>query len=967
MKHPKQVIDGIRIVKDAIEEERRKNYGKARKLYIEAATLILKGAKLYKKGSAEEVAATGRAQTYADRADSLLLLQQQQRQSQSKQSQPSLNNSPGERSKSTSQLYQSPPSNFDNSQENNLLGERKTASSGTTDKSNRTSYSANKSTLQPSLNNPPSEIHRVPSLKYQAPPSNLSHRQQKNSLEKPLISGTDESNHPSYSIKKSILFTKTCLILTIVVVAISAACVVLFIMLSNSAPNPSVTPTPSGSHPEPAPGPVGPSTPSPSASQTCGPGPKWQLWKGMTDKSAWYDYIDVNVPVSKLPVTGIMSSGEKVELELDIDMGGTSKRSSQLYANPEFQQHYDNLIREWNPSASTRSGTVDSCGFPIGEKADTSTPSLEDFKRETCFYEDFNDGLNLASLRPLEQKACCERGPDESTVGCWIWSNGTDYPRGCSESGGGYKFNGNIGIEEMDVVYPHNTKPRKKNVLRLTSRNDDADICNNPFTNPADKKKLCHKIIKSSGLVQTNDMYASARFDVVAKVPADRGLVWAIWTFHQEQHVPGKLGCENYTCYADGFPGGQLGNETTIGGSAEVTDDQYMFTPRTRWDDCCDSAHCCLDPTPPLTNNMFLRAMKSNSYADQCPIPKSERTSNSTCACCRYNLDNDKFPHHKYNAPCCIASKQKIGPCTGPSTCDKDYYTDARSTKCQYGKDPQWLRNASMVSWLNKINHEIDIEIPASCYDSEVCGVSAGQCGLDIEDGKWCNTTLRDKTGCVKQFNTMNANNYRITTTGGTGHAYTNMCLKANKKVTTKNTWGEETSKQEPFMLAGDGQYHKYTIDWHTGGPDCEARVDFYVDDVLLATNNVMVPTRGSRFVFGSWGPNKGDATSTAGKFNNEWTNFPDFWGNGVPGDGKSYLSHVYVSEVKITPHNEPNDIMYPATLDRKDGCEKIFGQEKNSCHQHWETDEELGWKDAKIPPKMKTGAAPGSMGKCVK
>ena len=58
----------------------------------------------------------------------------------------------------------------------------------------------------------------------------------------------------------------------------------------------------------------------------------------------------------------------------------------------------------------------------------------------------------------------------------------------------------------------------------------------------------------------------------------------------------------------------------------------------------------------------------------------------------------------------------------------------------------------------------IDIEIPASCYDSEVCGVAAGQCGLDIEDGKWCNTTLRDTTGCVQQFNTMNANNYRITT-----------------------------------------------------------------------------------------------------------------------------------------------------------------------------------------------------------
>ena len=56
---------------------------------------------------------------------------------------------------------------------------------------------------------------------------------------------------------------------------------------------------------------------------------------------------------------------------------------------------------------------------------------------------------------------------------------------------------------------------------------------------------------------------------------------------------------------------------------------------------------------------------------------------------------------------------------------------------------------------MNKINHEIDIEIPASCYDTEVCGVTAGQCGLDIEDGKWCNTTVRDNTGCVGQFNSV--------------------------------------------------------------------------------------------------------------------------------------------------------------------------------------------------------------------
>ena len=948
---PIKIKDGIAMVNKAIAAEKKKDYALAKSLYIAAASKIIEGSNEYPTDSAKRTAARKKASQYADRADKLSRLQKQQSQQQLR----------------PQQQQQQPPQQQQQPQQPPQQQPQKASASDI--------YRV-----------PPSQMyHSAPTLQSSSSGRRLAG----------LSDHTEEGNNPPRALSESLLgdttgnskssftsfLTKRCLVIFSVVFLAGALITILVVAIldakaTSNAPSPSGPPTP---------------TPlSPSAAKQCGATPKWQLWKGMVDKSAWYDYIDINVPVSKLPTSGILSNGEPIELEIDIDMGGTSKRSSQLYANPEFQQYYDNLIREWNPSASTRTGTVDGCGFPKGEQAVTSTPELEDFKREKCMYEDFNTGLNLNVLRPLEQKACCERGPPESGVGCWKWSNGTTYPKGCKVDGSGYKFNGNIGVEEMEVEYPHNGKPLHKNVLRLTSRNIDADICDDPFVKPADKLKLCHKVVKSSGLIQTNDMYASARFDIVAKVPADRGLVWALWTFHQELHVPGKLGCDNYTCYADGFPGGKLGNETTLNDNkasnnnndnnnnnnynGEDEEGNYIFTPQTKWDDCCDTVDCCLDPTPPPLDiqTSFLRTVEKIK-SDQCAIPQNKRISNSTCQCCEYNLDNNKYPHHKYNAPCCIASKQKIGPCTGPSLCDKDYYTDLRTPKCNYAKDPQWLRNASMVSWLNKINHEIDIEIPASCYDTEVCGVTAGQCGLDIEDGKWCNTTVRDNTGCVGQFNTMNANNYRLTTTGGTGHAYSNMCLKTHKKKKTVigmngiEKENEDGQEQEPFMLAGDGKFHKYTIDWHTGGTDCEARVDFYVDDILLATNNVMVPTRGSRFVFGSWGPEKGAATSASGKFNNEWTNFPDFWGNGQPGDGKSYLSHVYVSEVKITPHNEENDIMYPATLDRKDGCDKIFGQEKDSCHQHWETDEELGWKDQKIPAAMGKGAAPGSMsGTCV-
>ena len=384
---------------------------------------------------------------------------------------------------------------------------------------------------QQPLTKPPSQIYRVTSTMYQSPPTLNSSSSSSTTtrpptlLEEPLLThggdtepcnahngrnstgATAGATRPCCT--KSFLLSKRGLLISVTLLLLVGVGIFLYVLDKTGG----FAPTP------PA--------PQPSAN-TCGTVPDWQLWKGMVDDSAWYDYIDVNVPVSKLPVTGTMSNGDKVELEIDIDMGGTSKRSSQLYANPQFQQYYDDLIRKWNPDAANRTGTVDGCGFPIGEVADTSTPQLENFKQQNCFYEDFNAGLNLNTLRPLEQKACCERGPPQSTVGCWKWSNGTTYPKGCSTQEVGYKFNGNIGVEDMDVVYPHNTKPQRKNVLRLTSRNEDAGICSDPLVTPACKSKMCHKVIKSSGLVQTSDMYASARFDVVAKVPGTNILFFPV-------------------------------------------------------------------------------------------------------------------------------------------------------------------------------------------------------------------------------------------------------------------------------------------------------------------------------------------------------------------------------------------------------------------------------------------------------
>ena len=55
------------------------------------------------------------------------------------------------------------------------------------------------------------------------------------------------------------------------------------------------------------------------------------------------------------------------------------------------------------------------------------------------------------------------------------------------------------------------------------------------------------------------------------------------------------------------------------------------------------------------------------------------------------------------------------------------------------------------------------------------------------------------------------------------------------------------------------------------------------------------------------------------------WNGTPDFWDGGRPGDGNIYRKTVYISSVRVTPFNEPNDVMYPDPFDQPDGCETYF------------------------------------------
>ena len=92
------------------------------------------------------------------------------------------------------------------------------------------------------------------------------------------------------------------------------------------------------------------------------------------------------------------------------------------------------------------------------------------------------------------------------------------------------------------------------------------------------------------------------------------------------------------------------------------------------------------------------------------------------------------------------------------------------------------------------VNHEIDIEIPANCANT------SNVCNKDVPG-------VPGAMSCIGDYSTANLNNYIYTQNSGSGPAYANMCIQAS----------EDSQGTKPMQLVGDGKYHKYRFDWHTG------------------------------------------------------------------------------------------------------------------------------------------------------
>ena len=107
------------------------------------------------------------------------------------------------------------------------------------------------------------------------------------------------------------------------------------------------------------------------------------------------------------------------------------------------------------------------------------------------------------------------------------------------------------------------------------------------------------------------------------------------------------------------------------------------------------------------------------------------------------------------------------------------------------------------------------------------------------------------------------------------------------------NTWVGENNDEYLVTYASlpspqdDGRYHRYRFDWHTTDP----RVEFYVDDVLVATNRDHIPNIASRLWIAAWFPR-------------DWAGTPQF-----------DSSELIVDWVRITPFEEDGDNFSPESF----------------------------------------------------
>jgi hypothetical protein len=429
--------------------------------------------------------------------------------------------------------------------------------------------------------------------------------------------------------------------------------------------------------------------------------------------------------------------------------------------------------------------------------------------------------------------------------------------------------------------------------------------------------------VSTSGGLITAKKWASGRYEIRAKVGNRPGMVWAIWTFTAVNKLPSPMSncgsltdsaacakcmnCSDYsTCCSLCSTDATESKCGTCGtGGAACSSDA----------DCSGGVHCLIEPnaqqcncqqcsTNPIPDNALCSGMDCSKTIACGWDPVKKCTGGPTCA--QYTTQD---------------ACNNSGPCQGTLTWKNAAPAVGIPTPWGAAQTPQNIYYVGAS----------DINDPASAgpnYKAAVAGAAdAGSllgglpcssyfnmeidfCEIPSNAPFYSNAPAPAPDQVRPTAHTANLNSYRFTNSAGTG-TYTNYYIEAQPQNDGKNT-------VQPFI--GDGCYHVYSYEWHTGdaAKGIRPKVDAFFDGDYIGTTDSFVSDIFSRLWIVSWNSSNAHWNGSLGTGSTVWSDVQELPTTTLASQSDYSLYNVnYIDYISITPFGEANDKYLPDPLDQ--------------------------------------------------
>ena len=480
------------------------------------------------------------------------------------------------------------------------------------------------------------------------------------------------------------------------------------------------------------------------------------------------------------------------------------------------------------------------------------------------------------------------------------------------------------------------------------NKQNDPTVPGNPPNDPTDSPGYY------TGILTSTKLYASSEIEVTAKFPPIPGIIFAIWSFHNED-----IAIDQQNLYEEYFTGssdkfGDSGNNylptPSMKGVRSVTKDDetgvktLLSSPTNANTKDTTAINACINKNASYTSEWGYgcgygapssgQIDPTKDFSDQTSVTLHDETESQP------DDDNNVEgitgsilePSWKFFNP----SDYKLS----------DYYNTNASDQPDgqpfVGGTFYRDKSGGGGGWHMTRNDELDIEIPAN--NNSVQDYITKNSSKDIPRVK---VQVSTNSGVVtipsfnQMWHSMNMNNYTYSSTGGSGRiGYVNLsAINENTSHESGPQYKYGTKTADSAQMNGetfaagklsadatgninatvvqDNEWHTYKIEWHSGDRRKKDGVDdadyslydfdtwavrptvkYHIDGKLVSEINVFVPVRYGRWTVGP--------IQTGGE---------ETWRGPIPAD--LTMAHSFIKSIKITPFNEYNDDWWPMTKDQ--------------------------------------------------